>query len=256
MREYTKDQLKVKIFPTRSLMGIAAAEAVSGKIRELLTIKENVNIIFAAAPSQNEFLSALKEKELEWNRINAFHMDEYVGLDKDAPQLFGNYLKERLFGNAPFREVHYMDGKAGDLEQECKRYAALIARYPTDIVILGIGENTHLAFNDPHVADFNDPDVVKIVTLDDRNRQQQVDPGDDICFNNIGEVPTHAITLTVPALFKATYAYAIVPGKRKAEAIYHTLNSQIQEKYPSTILRNHPHALLYIDEESAAQLQG
>lgn len=256
MREYTKDQLKVKIFPTRSLMGIAAAEAVSNKIKELLTIKENVNIIFAAAPSQNEFLAALKEKEVEWNRINAFHMDEYVGLDKDAPQLFGNYLKERLFGKAPFREVHYMDGKAGDLEQECKRYAALMARYPADIVILGIGENTHLAFNDPHVADFNDPDVVKIVTLDDRNRQQQVDPNDDICFDNIGEVPTHAITLTVPALFKATYAYAIVPGKKKAEAINHTLNGQIQEKYPSTILRNHPHALLFIDEESAAELQG
>ncbi len=256
MREYTKDQLKVKIFPTRPLMGIAAAEMISNRIQELLATKENVNIVFAAAPSQNEFLAALKEKALDWNRINAFHMDEYVGLDKNAPQLFGNYLKERLFGKLAFREVHYMNGEAGDLEQECKRYAALITRYPTDIVILGIGENTHIAFNDPYVADFNDPAVVKIVTLDERNRQQQVDPDDDICFNNIGEVPARAITLTVPALFKATYAYAIAPGKRKVDAIYHTLNSPVGEKYPSTILRNHPHALLYIDEESAAKLQG
>jgi len=254
MKEITKDNLKVRIFDTRPLMGTAAAEEISGKISELLRTKEYVNIVFAAAPSQNEFLAALQKKKIAWDRINAFHMDEYVGLDENAPQLFGNYLRTNLFDHVTFREVYYINGNADDAEQECKRYAALLERYPTDIVILGIGENTHIAFNDPHVADFNDPKVVKVVDLDEKNRRQQVDPDDPYCFTSIDQVPTHAISLTVPALFKARYAYAIAPGKRKADAIYHTLNSEIQEHYPSTILRKHANAVLYIDAESAAKL--
>ena len=254
MKEFAKENLKVKIFETRSLMGAAAAEAVSEKISELLKTKKYINIVFAAAPSQNDFLASLKQREVAWNRINAFHMDEYVGLDKDAPQLFGNYLREKLFSKVAFREVYYLNGNADDLEQECKRYSELLERYLTDIVILGIGENTHLAFNDPHVADFDDPKIVKVVDLDEKNRMQQVDPNDNICFNTIDEVPTHAITLTVPALFKANYAYAIVPGEKKADAIYHTLNSKVQENYPSTIIRRHKNAVLFIDEKSAARL--
>lgn len=254
MKEITKENLMVKIFETRSLMGAAAAEAVSEKISELLKTREYINIVFAAAPSQNDFLASLKGEKVDWNRINAFHMDEYVGLDKDAPQGFGNFLKERLFDKVSLREAHYLNGNATDLEQECKRYSELLEHYPTDIVILGIGENTHIAFNDPHVADFDDPKIVKVVDLDEKNRMQQVDPNDNICFNNIGEVPTHAITLTVPALFKANYAYAIVPGEKKADAIYHTLNSEVQENYPSTILRKHKNAVLYIDKKSATKL--
>ncbi len=254
MKEIAKENLQVKIFESRSLMGAAAASAVSEKISELLKTKEYINIVFAAAPSQNEFLASLKEEKVDWNRINAFHMDEYVGLDIDAPQLFGNYLREKLFDKVTFREVYYLNGNANNLEEECKRYSELLERYPTDIVILGIGENTHIAFNDPHVADFDDPKVVKVIDLDEKNRMQQVDPNDVICFNNIGEVPTHAITLTVPALFKAHYAYAIVPGEKKADAIYHTLNSEIGETYPSTILRKHNHATLFIDVDSASKL--
>jgi glucosamine-6-phosphate deaminase len=254
MKEIKKENLKVKIFENRSLMGAAAAEAVSEKISELLKTKKYVNIVFAAAPSQNDFLASLTQSEVAWNRINAFHMDEYVGLDKDAPQLFGNYLRERLFGKVAFREVYYINGNADNAERECKRYSELLERYPTDIVILGIGENTHIAFNDPHVADFDDPKIVKIVDLDEKNRMQQVDPNDNICFKTIEEVPTHAITLTVPALFKADYAYAIVPGEKKAGAIYHTLHSEVQENYPSTILRRHKNAVLYIDEKSAGKL--
>lgn len=254
MKEIIEEKLKVRIFETRSQMGADAAKAVSEKINELLKNKEYLNIVFAAAPSQNEFLSFLKEQDVDWSRIKAFHMDEYVGLDKDAPQLFGNYLREKLFGQVPFREVYYLGGDKDKLEQECQRYTSLLEKYPTDIVILGIGENTHLAFNDPHVADFNDQKTVKIVDLDEKNRQQQVDPDDHICFNKIEEVPTHAITLTIPALFKADYAYAVVPGKNKADAIFHTLNEEIQEHYPSTLLRKHPNAVLYIDKDSASKL--
>lgn len=254
MKELIVDNLKVRIFDTRSQMGIAAARTVSEKISELLETQKYINVVFAAAPSQNEFLDALSKSQVAWNRINAFHMDEYVGLDEQAPQLFGNYLKNKLFDKVNFRQVHYIKGNTKDPEQECKRYTDLMERYPTDMVILGIGENTHLAFNDPHVSDFNDPKVVKVVNLDEKNRHQQVDPEDDICFNTIEEVPTHAITLTIPTLFKSKYAYAIAPGKNKAEAIYYTINNLIQDKYPSTILRKHPHAILYIDKDSGAKL--
>ena len=254
MRELIKDKLKVKIYESRPLMGEGAAEAVSKRINELLDTKEYLNIVFAAAPSQNEFLAELIKKNIDWNRINGFHMDEYVGLSKDAPQLFGNYLKERLFDKVTFRQVFYLNGNAANMDEECKRYSELLKRYPTDIVLLGIGENTHLAFNDPHVAYFNDPEIVKVVDLDDKNRMQQVDPNDKTCFNTLEKVPTHAITLTMPALFKAGYAYAIAPGERKADAIYHTLNSEVKENYPSTILRTHNNAELYIDENSASEL--
>ncbi len=251
MREITKEKLKVKIFETKLELGAATAETLREKIRELLETKEYVNIIFASAPSQNEFLAELNKKDVDWSLVNAFHMDEYVGLDKDAPQGFGNFLKEKLFNNVTCREVHYLDGNAADVNEECKRYSGLLLKYPTDIVCLGIGENTHLAFNDPHVADFNDSEIVKVVDLDEDCRTQQVNDG---CFNTLGEVPSHALTITIPALFKSTYAYVVVPGVLKANAIYHTMNSEISELYPSTILRRHDHAILYIDENSASKL--
>lgn len=251
MREIRKEKLSVKIFETRAAMGTAAAKIISDKIIELSKSKDYVNIIFASAPSQNEFLAELSKLPVDWRRVNAFHMDEYVGIGLDAPQGFGFFLKERLFDKVSCREVHYLNGLAENLGEECERYSALLQKYPTDIVCLGIGENTHLAFNDPHVADFNDQKIVKVVDLDEACRLQQVNDG---CFNTISEVPTHALTITIPALFKVHYAYAIVPGPLKANAIYHTINSEINETYPSTILRKHDNALLFIDEDSAAKL--
>jgi glucosamine-6-phosphate deaminase len=251
MREINKDKLIAKIYSGRPELGAAAAEILTAKISELLKTKEYINIIFASAPSQNEFLAELLNKNIEWNRINAFHMDEYIGLHPDASQGFGNFLKDRLFSKVNCREVNYLNGNATDPQDECKRYSDLLINYPTDIVCLGIGENTHLAFNDPHVADFNDPLIVKVVDLDQDCRSQQVNDG---CFATIDDVPTHALTITMPALFKSTFAYAIVPGKFKANAIFHTLNSDISELYPSTILRRHDHAVLFIDEDSASKL--
>ncbi|MEO6000688.1 MAG: glucosamine-6-phosphate deaminase [Chitinophagaceae bacterium] len=250
MREFTKDSLHVKVFETRTELGEVAAEAFAKKVAEVLESNEYVNIIFASAPSQNEFLENLKKKNIEWNRVNAFHMDEYVGLGLDAPAGFGYYLNERLFSAVTCREVHYLNGIA-DPEEECKRYTGLLIKYPTDIVCLGIGENTHLAFNDPHVADFKDPKIVKVVDLDEQCRLQQVNDG---CFPSLDKVPVYALTITIPALFKSGYASAVVPGPLKADAIYHTLMSDISEKYPSTILRTHPDAVLFIDEKSAQKL--
>ena len=205
-------------------------------------------MVFAAAPSQNEVLRALGEMKVEWNRVIAFHMDEYLGLGADAPQGFGNFLRDRLFSMAPFKAVHYLNGQAADPLAECRRYTHLLERHPPDIVVLGIGENTHLAFNDPHVALFDDPLTVKVVELDADCRAQQVNDG---CFAKIGEVPTHALTLTIPALMRAGVVFGIVPGRRKAEAVRHTLNSGISERYPSTILRRHAQAILYLDKDSA-----
>jgi len=250
MREIKKDKLLVNIYAGRPELGVAAAETLTARIAELLKTREYVNIIFASAPSQNEFLTELLKKDIEWEKINAFHMDEYIGLHPDAPQGFGNFLKDRLFCQVNCHTVNYLNGNV-DPQEECKRYSDLLIKYPTDIVCLGIGENTHLAFNDPHVADFNDPLIVKVVDLDQDCRVQQVNDG---CFSTIGEVPTHALTITMPALFKSTYAIAIVPGKFKASAIDHTINSEISEKYPSTILRRHDHAILFIDEDSASKL--
>ncbi|QRR02195.1 glucosamine-6-phosphate deaminase [Dyadobacter sandarakinus] len=247
------DQLEIRIFETRKEMGEAAAVTVAGKIRELQSGKEFINIIFASAPSQNEFLAALKQEPgIAWERINAFHMDEYVGLPADAPQTFGNFLKVNLFDFVPMHSIHYLDGNATDPEKECARYAGLLEQYPTDIVCLGIGENGHLAFNDPHVAFFDDPLTVKIVELDDACRNQQVNDG---CFRTFGEVPATALTLTIPTLLKAKYAYAMVPGPNKAQAIYNTLNEEIQQDYPATILRMHPNAVLFIDKASSGMLK-
>lgn len=170
-----QDELAVEQYASRKAMGEAAAKEVAAKIAGLQREKESVNIIFAAAPSQNEFLEALiAAPGIDWRRVNGFHMDEYIGLAADAPQGFGNFLRGRLFGRLPFGQVFYLDGQAADPQAECARYSALLAEYPADIVCLGIGENGHIAFNDPHVARFDDPVRVKVVDLDDKCRRQQV----------------------------------------------------------------------------------
>ena len=252
MKALKVDKLNVKIFDTRAEMGADAALDIKNKFRELLSKKETINVIFAAAPSQNDVLKSLAEdKDIEWGRINAYHMDEYIGLEKTAPQGFGNFLREHIFGLAPFRSVNYIDCSAKDPDAEAARYAKLLEENPTDVVILGIGENGHIAFNDPPVADFNDKVLVKPVKLDEICRNQQVNDG---CFAKIDDVPTHALSLTVPALVKAPYLFCIVPAKTKANAVYATLCGEIGETCPATVLRRHPSARLYLDADSGRLL--
>ncbi len=252
MKTFQKDSLTVQIHETRAEMGRAAAEDIRACILSLLGQKETINMIFAAAPSQNEVLAALTaDKSIPWARINAFHMDEYIGLPADAPQGFGNFLRTHLFGLVPFRQVNYIDIAAPDAERECARYAALLAQHPTDIVVMGIGENGHIAFNDPPVADFADPRAVKPVALDEVCRRQQVNDG---CFAHIDEVPRTAITLTVPTLFAGQHLFCIVPAKTKADAVHSTLCGAVGEACPATILRRHPRAVLYLDSDSSARL--
>lgn len=250
-RQFKVDQLNVEILENRPQLGEAAAKKLATIIQELQSKQPQVNIIFASAPSQNEFLSNLLVKEgIDWSRINAFHMDEYIGLSSDAPQNFGVFLKDRLFSKVPIGNVFYINGNA-DPNEECARYTQLLEENPVDIVCMGIGENCHIAFNDPHVAFFNDAEAVKIVDLDLTSRNQQVHDG---CFASLDEVPETALTLTIPTLVKPAYILCMVPGSNKAEAIAHTLQDEISEQYPSTILRNHANAWLYIDNDSAALL--
>lgn len=253
IKEFKKEMLNVRVYKTRLAMGSDAADYAANKIRELLTRRDSIAIIFAAAPSQNEFLSALSAQSgIDWARVVAFHMDEYVGLPANAPQGFGNFLKRTIFGKVPFKTVHYLNGNSADLAQECLRYSDLLDRFKPDIVCMGIGENTHIAFNDPHVADFNDSKAVKIVDLDLQCRQQQVNDG---CFTSIDLVPTHALTLTIPSLLCTESIFCIVPGKNKSQAVLHTLTEAISSVYPATILRQHPNAILFLDQESAGKLK-
>lgn len=252
MKKFLQDKLEVRVYPDRTQMGLAAARDVKNKMAELLQTRDEINMIFAAAPSQNEVLATLAADEtIEWNRVNAYHMDEYIGLAADAPQGFGNFLKARLFDRVPFKSVHRIDPTATDPEREAARYAALLAAAPADIVVMGIGENGHIAFNDPPVADFRDPRAVKAVALDEVCRRQQVNDG---CFARLEDVPRYALTLTVPTLVAAPWLFCIVPAKTKAKAVYETINGAIDEHCPASILRTHDHAILYLDADSGALL--
>lgn len=221
-------------------------------MHELAGSQEEIRMVFAAAASQNEFLDALVAMgDLPWHRVTAFHMDEYVDLPSAAPQLFGRFLRERLFDRVPLKRVQLIDPRPHDEEAECDRYGALISEAAIDIACLGIGENGHLAFNDPPVADFDDPVAVKRVELDAVCRRQQVHDG---AFERIEDVPTHALTLTIPALMASRYCVVVVPGPTKADAVAATLEGPVDASCPASVLRRHPDATLFLDTAAAARL--
>ena len=250
LKQIVKDKLTVNIYKNRAEMGAAAGGDAAKKLRELLGEKDEVNMIFAAAPSQNETLDTLVHAEgIDWTRVNAFHMDEYVGLAKDAPQGFGNFLKEHIFGKLPFRSVSYIYAEGETEEETIARYTDLLRTHHIDVVCLGIGENGHIAFNDPWIADFRDPALIKRVPLDEVCRQQQVNDG---CFAKLEDVPKYALSLTVPALIGADWLFCTVPAATKANAVYHTVNDEIGENVPATSMREHDHAVMYCDAESGA----
>ena len=251
VKEFSKDKLRVQIYDSRQAMGEGAAAEAVAYLKALLAEQPYVNIIFAAAPSQNEFLAAMAASDVDWSRVNAFHMDEYIGLRKEAPQGFGNFLRNAIFDKVPFRSVHYINGEiAADVA--CQEYASLLEQSPVDVVFMGIGENGHIAFNDPHVANFADSQRVKIVDLDEKCRQQQVNDG---CFASLDEVPTHAITLTIPTLCQAKRLFCVVPAATKAWAVNQTINGEITEQCPASIMRRHQNATLYIDNHSSELLK-
>lgn len=245
-------KLQIRIYETRDAMGKAAAEHVTERINNVLKTQKRANIIFAAAPSQNEFLAHLTaSKEIDWSRIVGLHMDEYVHLPRESGQLFSQYLARHLLSKVMMAKFYIINAEAGDPEAECERYAELLRTFPPDIVCMGIGENGHIAFNDPPVADFADPKTVKIVELDEPCRRQQVNDG---CFPTIEDVPKTAMTLTIPALMAAQYLSIVVPSARKAEAVRNTVHAPMTHAVPSTVLRTHHNATLFLDSASASLL--
>jgi glucosamine-6-phosphate deaminase len=247
-------KMEVRVYPDRERMGHAAALYMRELTRELSEKHTLINAVFAAAPSQNEFLDALSSLDgIPWERIQAFHLDEYIGLPPEAPQRFARYLDGRLFRRVPLKRVFYIDDGEGNTPEElCRRYSSLLEENPLHIACIGIGENGHIAFNDPHVADFDDPLRVKIVTLDHRSREQQVADG---CFSSLEEVPTQAITLTIPAIMAAQHILCVVPGLRKAEAVKNTLDGPLSTACPASVLRCHRNVVLFLDRESARLLR-
>ena len=246
------DGVAVAVFSDRTAAGRAAANAAAGILQDALSRRGEVGAVFASAPSQDEFLDALAaEGGISWDRVTTFHLDEYVGIPRDDPRSFASYLRDRLFAKVTPGTVHYLDGVAPDRLAECRRYASLLAARPLDLACIGIGENGHLAFNDPPAADFADPDSVKVVTLDLRSRAQQVTDG---CFATLDEVPRVALTLTLPSILGARNIVCVVPGPRKAEAVRETLLGPITPACPASGLRRHPAARLFLDLASAAHI--
>ena len=246
------EKLSVHIFDTREEMGKVAAEDAARRINAIIAKNGVANVVFAAAPSQNDLIENLLKADIDWSKVRAFHQDEYVGISAEEPAGFGNFLDRAIFKKVHFKELHYLLCCADEAEEKCEAYAKLLRKYPIDLIFLGIGENGHLAFNDPAVADFNDPKMVKIVELDDVCRQQQVNDG---CFATLDDVPKQAMTMTMSLIMNIPEAICVVPTIRKANAVYRALCGEVTTACPSSILRNHPNAALYLDKDSASMLR-
>ena len=246
------EKLSVHIFDTREEMGKVAAEDAARRINAIIAKNGVANVVFAAAPSQNDLIENLLKADIDWSKVRAFHQDEYVGISAEEPAGFGNFLDRAIFKKVHFKELHYLLCCADEAEEKCEAYAELLRKYPIDMIFLGIGENGHLAFNDPAVADFNDPKMVKIVELDDVCRQQQVNDG---CFATLDDVPKQAMTMTMSLIMNIPEAICVVPTIRKANAVYRALCGEVTTACPASILRNHPNAALYLDKDSASMLR-
>jgi glucosamine-6-phosphate deaminase len=252
--KFKRGTLTVEIHKDGVSAGEAAAQAAARALRQLGKSGENVPVIFATGGSQINLLHTLTEMDdLPWPQVRAFHMDEYVGISPDHKASFCHYLRERLLQRVPIGEFFFIDGMAPDPAQACKDYAANLKSANPQLCLMGIGENGHLAFNDPPVADFKDPLAMKVVRLDTPCREQQVAEG---WFDSANEVPEFAMTLTIPTLFRVRQLIVTVPGARKAAIVRRALEDPISTACPATILRTHPDAAMYLDMESAAELDG
>ena len=252
IKSFVVDSLRVRVYATQDQLVQDAAREVESYLQQVFMAQGSAAAILATGNSQIRFLQQLVNLGgVDWSRITLFHMDEYLGLSADHPASFRHYMRERVVGLVQPKVFHYLEGDAWLPIKECERYAQLLRAQPIDLCCLGIGENGHLAFNDPAVADFNDARSVKIVRLDDACKHQQVGEG---YFPSLETVPSYALTLTIPALCAAKKMICIVPEKRKAEAVQAALQGPITVTCPGSILRKQAHCLLFLDSESASLL--
>ena len=244
--------LKLEVHPSKAEAGAAAARAAAAELIRLAGLHDSFGVIFATGASQLAMLDALVSiPGLPWDRVVGFHMDEYIGLDADHPASFRRYMREKLTSRVKMLRFNEIDGSAADIEQVRRDYVQAIEAARPALCLLGIGENGHLAFNDPGEADFSDAHAMKVVTLDDACRDQQVAEG---WFAGRDEVPRRALTLTIPELLRVPRLIASVPGARKAAIVHRTLEEPVTTACPSTILRTHGNVTIYLDPDSAAEL--
>jgi len=243
--------MEIRIFDSKAALGEAAANRAAAVLREAIAARGKARAIAATGASQFEFLDALtREGDLDWAKVEFFHLDEYVGLPASHPASFRRYLKERLVGRVHPGAFHFLDGEAADPAAECRRVGALIAEAPVDVAFVGIGENGHLAFNDPP-ADFETEEPYLVVTLDEACRRQQLGEG---WFASLDEVPARAISMSVRQILKAGEILAPVPDARKARAVRDCLEGEVRTVHPASILQRHPRTTVYLDRDSAALL--
>lgn len=245
------DTLQISIYDNPRSMGNAAADFVAQNLNESIWKKGSASLILATGTSQFSFLEALKKKEIDWQKITVFHLDEYLGISEQHPASFRRYLRERILDEVAPKKIYFLNGDAEDLDKEMNDYSDQLKEHPIDIACIGIGENGHIAFNDPPVADFKDAKLVKLVTLDDDCRNQQLGEG---WFPSWEEVPKQALTLTIPAILACKAISCVVPDARKAEAVFNTLYKEISTDFPASILRKHPNTRLFLDQDSASKI--
>ncbi len=250
-QEFSAGTAHVQVYQTAEQVGWAAAVRAAELIREAIARKGKARVIGATGNSQIPVVNALAHQELNWQAVELFHMDEYAGMKSDHPSSFRHWIKTRLADKVHPGKTHYLEADASDLEAELSRYSKLLTEAPIDLAFVGFGENGHIAFNDPPVADFKDPKMVKVITLDDACRQQQAGEGH---FADVASVPKEAATITCPGLFRANAWVCCVPEGRKAEAVKNALEGPISETCPASLVRRHPRAFVYLDADSAARL--
>ncbi len=246
------DQLRLEIYPDLSHLVSDVVDRTQRYLQATIDHQGAATLILASGSSQIQFLQALTaHPHLDWSRITCFHLDEYLGLSIDHPASFRHYMQELVATRVPVHQFHYLDSASWEPIAECRRYAKLLAAQPIDLCLLGIGNNGHIAFNDPLVANFSDPDPVKIVKLAEKSRQQQVDVG---FFQELSQVPQYALTLTIPSICRARQIYCLALGERKAAIVQQLLTAKIGHGLPGTILRQQSQAVLSLDAAAASLL--
>jgi glucosamine-6-phosphate deaminase len=243
--------LEIKVFNTKLELGQAAARDAAKIINQAIKERNAAYVIAATGASQFEFLDSLAQEKIDWSKVVFFHLDEYVGLPESHPASFRRYLKERVVSRIHPQTFHFIDGEAGDVYAECHRVGDLIAQQTIDVAFVGIGENGHLAFNDPP-ADFDTEEPYIVVTLDDACRLQQVGEG---WFKSIAEVPAQAISMSIKQILKSHNVLCIVPDGRKAEAVRATVELEVSPRRPASILQEHERVTLYLDHHSSSLLK-
>lgn len=249
---FQTDVLSVRLFHSASELAQDAALFVRNYLQDILTQQQTASVVLATGNSQIQFLDALIALGgVDWSRITLFHLDEYLGIDADHPASFRRYLRERVEYRVNPYKFHYLEGDTLEPLAECDRYTQLLLAQPIDLCCLGLGKNGHLAFNEPSVADFNDPERVKLVKLDKETRLAQVDGGH---FSNLEAVPQYAFTLTIPMICAAKKILCLAPAKHKALAVKEMLLGALSTSCPASILRTQAQATLFLDADSASQL--